>query len=247
MDQLDQLLHGKPQVTAPAAPMLDDSATVEDDDTTTVDDQGTDWARAKANTVLKQQIASRMIAAREMNGLGQTQAALLIGWKNATQLSLIEQGKRMPPHTLMIRISAVLGVSLDWLFGLDDEPERDSRSAAVKASVRQINRMLERNAMAVCTALHESHRVDTAQAIRSTKVVSRVTTLCEAVNRFREIDPMSFDEKRGSATLLYVAKEALESIGQVCSLLDQSVRRTEFALRHGREAMKVNADCVASD
>jgi hypothetical protein len=181
--------------------------------------------------------------AREWSGLGQTQAALLMGWKNATQLSLIEQGKRMPPHTLLVRMSDVLGVSLDWLFGLDNEPERDSRSAAVKASVRQISRMLERNSTAVATALFDVHRYDTVPAIRASRLVTTVFELCDAVGKFRAADPKYFDNTRCSAMLLRTVDDARSAVENVDALLGKSERRTATALKAGRAALVSEGVC----
>lgn len=219
-------------------PLADDADDLSDDSHgDCIDDAGPLAERGRSNALLKRLLAKRLAACRELNGWGQTQAALLLGYKNATQLSLLEQGKRMPPPVLLIQMARVYGVSSDYLLGLSDEPERDPSTAAVKASINQVRVMLDRNATAVCEALHQSHRFDTSQAFRETGVVSRVKYLLDSVTRFREISPISFDDTRGSAKLLYAAREADEAITEVGNLLDQAHRRAEFALRHGRAAM----------
>lgn len=202
--------------------------------------------RGRANMLLRRAMAKRMIAARELNGFGQTQAALLIGWKNATQLCLIEQGKRMPPHHILLLISRAYGVSTDFLYTLDDEPERDGRTAAKKAQVRQIADMLNRNAEAVTEALFEAHRFDSAKEIRGCSIVSKVTAVCDAVTRFRTINRVMFDTARGGAALLHATTQAKEASIRVGGLLDQSARRSEFALQHGRAVMSTNKNHAVS-
>jgi transcriptional regulator with XRE-family HTH domain len=214
----------------PAGGLNDDQP----DDST---DEGPIAQRGLSNMRLRRLLAKRLIAARELNGFGQTQAALLIGWKNATQLSLLERGTRMPPHAVLCQIARTYGVSVDYILGLSDEPERDPSTAAVKASVNQVRDMLDRNATAVCEALHSASKFDSTQALRSTGVVARVKYLCDAVTHFRAISPAAFDDTRGSARLLYAVREADEAITAVNGLLDQAHRRSEFAVRHGRAAM----------
>jgi len=213
---------------------LDDSDDIDDDAHA---DESPIAGRAKSNTALRKIVGRRLQAARELSGFGQTEAALLMGWKNATQLSLIEQGKRMPPHQVLIIASTVLGISVDFLLGLDSEPERDSRTAARNAKVRQIADMLHRNAEAVTKALFESHRFDPAPELRASRVITKVTSLCEAVGRFHAINPEFFENCRGSATLLRTANDASVAIAKVNTLLEQADRRAEFSLQQGRAAI----------
>lgn len=227
-----RLVPGTENAATDPVELVDDS-----DDEDAAADESQVAGRGRANLLLRRAMARRMIAARELNGFAQTEAALLIGWKNATQLSLIEQGKRMPPHHILLLISRAYGVSTDFLYTLDDEPERDGRTAAKKAQVRQIAEMLQRNAEAVTEALFETHRFNPAPELRASRVITRVTALCAAVDKFRATNVDQFDTTRGSALLLHAAKEAGEAVEKVGDLLDQADRRAEFALRHGRAAM----------
>jgi transcriptional regulator with XRE-family HTH domain len=197
--------------------------------------------RAAANRVLCQIIAKRITQARELAGVGQTQAALMVGWKNATQLSLIEQGKRMAPPQVLLALSQTFGVSMDWIFGLDSEPERNSSMAAVNARTRHISELLERNARAVCGAMFQAYRADPTTEIRGIKLVSKIDDLCVAVNRFKAINPELFENSRGSATLLRTARDAAEAGAALGNLLDREARRTELAMQMGRDALEVSA------
>jgi hypothetical protein len=97
--------------------------------------------------------------------------------------------------------------------------------------------MLNRNAEAVTEALSEAYRYDAATEIRGSGIVSKVSAVCDAIARFRVINTGMFDSSRGSAALLYAAAQVSEASTKVSSLLDQSARRTEFALLQGRLAM----------
>lgn len=227
-----RLVPGTENAATDPVELVDDS-----DDEDAAADESQVAGRGRANLLLRRAMARRMIAARELNGFAQTEAALLIGWKNATQLSLIEQGKRMPPHHILLLISRAYGVSTDFLYTLDDEPERDGRTAAKKAQVRQIAEMLQRNAEAVTKALFEAHRFDPAPELRASRVITKVTSLCEAVGRFHAINPEFFESCRGSAMLLRTANDASVAIEKVNTLLEQADRRAEFSLQQGRAAM----------
>jgi DNA-binding XRE family transcriptional regulator len=123
-----------PNLENHASPSVESLELVEDPDAEDTPADGNQIpGRGQANLLLRLAMAKRMIAARELNGYSQTEAALLIGWKTPTQLSLIEQGKRIPPHYVLLLISRAYGVSTDFLYALDDEAERDSRTAGKKA------------------------------------------------------------------------------------------------------------------
>ena len=212
-------------------PVGDDAAT---DD---VHDDVGDGVRSRSNAVLRHTMAKRLITARELNGVSQWEAAKMLGFANSTQLSLWEQAKRPVPLQLVTHIAMILGVSTDWLLGVDDEPERDSRMAARNAVVRQMHALLLKNSEAVAEVLLEAHRFDVHPEIRATRVCSVVVELTDAVERFRALNPELFDNARCGALLLRTATDARSAIDKIASILDEAERRVAFTLGRARAAM----------
>lgn len=216
------------------APMAQDDA---DDFDDVVQGPPMHGRKTPGNALLKKIIGRRLIAARELNGWSQGEAAKRLGFTNGTQLNLWETGNRLPPLHSIPDISATFGVSVDFLMGLDDEPERDSSAAARNAVVRRMSVMLERHAGAVADVLLAAGRFDPVPQMRASQVVSTVAALCNAVERFRGLNSKMFDDARAGAMLLRTARDAREAIDKVDGLLDASDRRVEFALKQGRNAL----------
>ncbi|MGH8856585.1 MAG: helix-turn-helix domain-containing protein [Polaromonas sp.] len=193
--------------------------------------------KCKGGATLKLVIGRRISAAREMNGLLQSQLAEMLGFSSSAQLCLWEAGKRLPPLYCITLLSTNLSVSVDWLLGLDPEPERDSATAARNATVRRMADLLDRNARAVADVLLETHRFDPAPELRSTKICSLVVELCDSVDRYRAANVEAFEDSRCSALLMRTARDAREAIGKISLALDRADFRTEHALKKSREAL----------
>jgi transcriptional regulator with XRE-family HTH domain len=196
--------------------------------------------KTKSGLALKLVIGRRINAAREMSGLTQGELAQALGFTNGTQLCLWEQGRRLPPLHFISLLSTAMAVSTDWLMGLDDAPERDSATAARNAVVRRMSDMLERHAGAVADVLLEAGRFDAVPELRNSQIVSKVSSLCHAVEKFRNLNPNLFDDAKAGAMLLRTAKDAREAVDKMAGLLDASDRRIEFALEQGRLATGTN-------
>ena len=196
--------------------------------------------KTKSGQALKLIIGRRISAAREMNGLTQGELAQALGFTGSTQLCLWEQGKRLPPLHFISLLSIAMAVSTDWLMGLDDAPERDSATAARNAVVRRMGDMLERHAGAVANVLLEAGRFDATPELRNSQVISKVSGLCNAVERFRGLNPGMFDNARAGAMLLRTARDAREAVDKMARLLDASDQRIEFALEQGRKATRAS-------
>ena len=210
-----------------------DCATSED----TQGDESLFGLKSKAGLALKLVIGRRISAAREMNGLSQGELAQTLGFTGSTQLCLWEQGKRLPPLHFVSLLSNALAVSTDWLLGLDEEPERDSAMAARNAVIRRMSSMLEQHAGAVANVLIEAGRFDPVPELRNSQVISKVSSLCCALDKFRNLNAELFNDARAGAMLLRTAKDAREAVDRMAELLDASDRRIEFALVQGRKAL----------
>jgi transcriptional regulator with XRE-family HTH domain len=196
--------------------------------------------RADSNSKLKLTVGKRFMDARELNGFGQTQAALMMGWKNATQLSLIEQGKRMPPHQVLIIASTVFGTSIDFLLGLSNEPERDPKKAERDAAMRHVHSMIEANAKSMTGMLLQYLSNGTPAVSSARRLMACSTYLVDTVSRVRELNPKAFDEKlKGGARLIGAVRDMDEAMHEVRMMLDKHDRFTEFSFKEAEAAAHV--------
>ena len=143
----------------------------------------------------------------------------------------------MIPHQLLIRVACIYAVSIEFLFGLDDEPERDSRVANRNAHVKRIDHMLKQHVAAVADALLDANHFDPAPALRQSGVISKVNALCDAVARFRAVNSEQFEKLRASATLIRTSQEASEAIAKVNAWLTRADNHVKFSIQRGRAAM----------
>jgi transcriptional regulator with XRE-family HTH domain len=74
-------------------------------------------------------IGLRLQRARDKTGLTQEQVGDTLGVDKHT-VGGYELGRRFPPYTTLKQLTALYGISLDWLFGLTEEdiPDIDMRN-----------------------------------------------------------------------------------------------------------------------
>jgi len=186
---------------------------------------------------IRKVVGQRFIEARDMNGFSQSEAADKIGFKNSTQLSLWEQGKRLPPIDMMIIASMVYGVALDFLYGLSAEAERDPRVAAQHALMRQVQDLLTANAQAVAGALLSQASAGGPSMIVVQSLCERAEQSARAVRRFRELNPKKFDTMPGSNTVLVAAATLEECMREAMALLN---RQKNIKSRSAREQERLH-------
>lgn len=209
-----------------------------DGDTGAMSPRGaTALATRAAKAGLRKVVSQRFIAARELNGVSQSEAARQMGFANSTQLSLWEKGARLPPIDMMIVASRVYAVSLDYLYGLSDEPERDPRIATRAMLLDRVGAMLERHAEAVVEALLPSCSVDGTNELRATGLVPAAQELGRALGVFRKRNRDAFDELPAGAPLVRAAREAAEATARAAELIERADRRAEYAMQRARAAM----------
>lgn len=150
-------------------------------------------------------IGPRLIAARNLNGVPQQEAAQLAGMANGTQWSLWEAGRRAPPLYAVLAASKTLGVSMDFLFGLSDDPERDARAARRSACIRAVRQMLTQTAESIAERIESSDALAGPDANNFRELLDAASALTAAVERYHQLNVLQFEESRGSATVLAAA------------------------------------------
>ncbi|MBD9361315.1 hypothetical protein [Methylomonas fluvii] len=145
-----------------------------------------------------------MTIAREMCGLTGLEAAELLGYANSSKLSKIEHASdpETIPAFLPYKAAIVYQVSLDYLFGLSSDWQRDP----VIAQEQQIRRALEKVSTDESNAIRDLFEQLTIVEQAATVAFNRFGEIKRIVNRFREINP-EFDELKLGAKLLRVVEE----------------------------------------
>lgn len=165
----------------------------------------------RLNAALRKVVAGRFVQARELNGMSQTEASERMGYEKSTQLSLWEHGVRLPPIDRMIVAALVYGVSLDYLYGLSDEPERDQHDAVRRALARNMEDQLRSHADRIAASMLAFSKHGGMNVMTVKSLVVRASEAAKAVRRFSELNAKKFDNMPGGATVLHacVALEAL--------------------------------------
>lgn len=190
-------------------------------------------SRADSNAALRKIVGERFVEARRINGWDQSEAATeRFGYSNSTQLSLIEQGRRLPPHAVLIKASEVYAVSVDFLLGLSDEPERDPKAAERNAAMRHVHALVSGTSETMIGLLLQY----LAQGVPSVKTASTLLNhadeLAQAVNRVRVMNPKLFDEKlKGGSALVRIADQTANACAQAREMLSRHDRVTDFKMR----------------
>jgi transcriptional regulator with XRE-family HTH domain len=153
----------------------------------------------------------RMIQARELCGISQQRAAELLGYANSSKLAKIEAASdtNSVPLWLIPKAAEIFGVSVDFLFGVSDDWDRDP----IKSQERQVGQWLEahwkraQEAQADAFKALHAKQVELSEAIARTK--ARAKENLQQVERVRELNP-EFDELKGGAKLLRLLTETAE-------------------------------------
>ncbi|TAM53822.1 MAG: XRE family transcriptional regulator [Paraburkholderia sp.] len=143
-----------------------------------------------------------LIVARVLSGMTAVEAAQRFGYKNSTQISLIESGGRPTPrdHQFLRQASQVYAVSCDFLLGLSPHMEFDGRVARQHALVRGTEQILGNIAAQFATVM--------IKFTEETKPIpddfESVSTAAENVARTLAVmrEKYGLDDMRGSASLV---------------------------------------------
>lgn len=159
-------------------------------------------------------IGERLTAAREMNGLQQGHAAMLMGYEGGAQLSQFELGRRLPPVHLLIDAARVYTVSADYLLGVIDDPEPGT--AGRQAVVRHITSIVTGAVEGITAMLVDQIGGSAPQVDAWSSVEASVLSVLSAFERFRELNEHEFETgMRGSSRLDTAANELRACVAKV--------------------------------
>jgi hypothetical protein len=153
-----------------------------------------------------------LIVARVMSGMTAVEAAERFGYKNSTQISLIESGDRPTPrdHQFLRQASQVYAVSCDFLLGLSPHMEYDARVAHQHALMRGTESVLGGIAAQFATVMIQF----TQQTQPVPEDFARVSAATEKVTHALTVmrERFGLDDIQGSAPLVHAAEELRKAV-----------------------------------
>ncbi|MDQ0590997.1 helix-turn-helix domain-containing protein [Variovorax paradoxus] len=208
---MGNLFAGLVSVSASAADSANDSVTYEPEggEAAPSDNVGTTRAifRGDANVKLRRVVGPRLLKARELSGLGQAEAAGLLGYSTPAQLNQWEYSRRLPPIFEIIKAANLYSVSLDYLVGESNEPERDPALALRHATLRGVRGMLHRVAEATVDQVARHARIVGPNVGNVRGLLAAGEGLLEALAAFVRANSGAFQNQRGSATVVRLMQE----------------------------------------
>lgn len=195
--------------------------------------------RVDENAALRKTVGRRFKLARELNGWTQEEAAERLQYSNSTQLSLAEKGERMPPMAVILRASKTFGVSIDFLMGVSDEPERDPKAAERNAVMRRVTDIMEMTSQTIVTAVL-AHSSDTPSVAAARRLIELAARTIESVENMRRNNLKKFDnDLRGASTVLMNIDELQAAVGSFKQVLDRHEQVLEAALRSTEQRLGI--------
>ena len=157
-------------------------------------------------------IGPRLRTARELGGVTQTELAEKLGHMNTTQISLWEAGQRLATLHALVQSSVILGVSLDFLCGLCDDPTRDPAAARRRACLGSVRAQIERLSEEIIGNFEIAGRLTGPDATHFRDVVRAADALTEAVQTLQRMNGGKFEDLRAGAPVVAACHAAQEAV-----------------------------------
>lgn len=174
----------------------------------------------------------RLLAARRIASLSQTEASTLLGFRNPSTLSKVESGTAPARFALLIAASGVYGVSLDYLVGLSEYPERDPAVVEQVAAQRAVASLLTEYGNKLAVATVRCHRVASDMRPAAVSLAHTALQASEQFDAFRQSYPAFDEEMRGGSRfarafeqMVASARAVLAAEARTMATLDQMARQ----------------------
>lgn len=158
--------------------------------------------RGAANIRLRRVIGPRLFRARELSGLGQSEAAHQLGYATPAQLNQWERSQRLIPASELIKAARLFGVSADYLLGESNDELRDPAQSLRDACLRGVRRQLERVAHITVDQVARHARLVGPHIGTVGGLIAAGDALLDAVRTLCRLNQVALDDMRGSATLV---------------------------------------------
>lgn len=165
---------------------------------------------------LAQTIGKRLRIARSCAGMQANIAAQRLGYTNATQISLAENGARIPPLHILVEYAKLYVVPLDFLCGLIDDPIADATETNQGAIANAISDAIRAQFECLVRSISEQASVTIAGYNQDRRDLQATCNIAQqakaALERVRELNPEFDEDWRGTARLVKHL-EGLELLG----------------------------------
>lgn len=177
---------------------------------------------------LAQTIGKRLRIARSCAGMQANIAAQYLGYTNATQISLAENGERIPPLHVLIEYAKLYVVPLDFLCGLIDDPIADGVETNQGVIANAVSDAIEEQFQYLVRSVSEQASVTIAgynQDRRDLQVICTTGLQASAaLERVRELNPEFDEDWRGSAKLVSLLQSLADAAAETNERLDRERR-----------------------
>lgn len=190
---------------------------------------------------LARTIGARLRAARLAARMTALSVADQLGYKGQTQVSLAENGERVPPLPVLMRYATLYAVPLDYLCGLINDPIADATETNQGVIANAVAEAMREQFTRLVTSVSEQASVTIAgysQDRRDLQVAcTTVSQAYAALKRVRELN-LEFDEDwRGTAKLVCLLERLAATAAGVSERLERE--------RRIRESLDI--ECLLSD
>lgn len=158
-------------------------------------------------------IGGRMLMARELNGYTQTNAAKRLGYATPSQLSQWEMARRTPPIKMLMRACSVYRVSMDYLMGISDEPDRDPATVVRHQVMSAAEEMLATMAHEIADAMLQQTKIGGPAIETAMLMLDEGAAMVKSFRRFVELNKTAFSEDMRGSSALLAAADAFEFNG----------------------------------
>lgn len=171
-------------------------------------------------------VKERCILSRHRAGYTRKQAAEAMGYAGTAEISKMESATSNTGVNMeyLIRAAMAYGVSLDYLCGLSNYPERDLKSVEQIAIYNSVKAYIDQASHFFLThILQNVGHIDFK--LQAEKASDAIQEIAKSVARIRELNPDFDEEIRGSARLV----DLVENSYQLSEKIKQQARRADFS------------------
>lgn len=152
-------------------------------------------------TPAKRAFGARMKEARDLAGISQAEAAKILGYSQAVQLSNMENGNRMPPLGIVIAAAKLYGTTTDYLCGLAEDSDRDPAAAMSRWMAARVHADITKLSREIIGVNVELMRKVMPSAAEGQRLAAAALEITKALESFRALNPRFDTAMRGSANL----------------------------------------------
>lgn len=160
---------------------------------------------AEGKVQLRVTLGRRLRAARKAASMTEMDACRAVGHREQTQVSLWENGERMPTIQTLIKLADAYAVPVDWLLGRTDDPIACPVEVNQGVIVNTISTSMRSSFETLCAAISQQAAVTLEGYNADRRELNEMCVMSvealSALRRIIELNPEFEEDWRGSATL----------------------------------------------